>query len=382
MTYSSLTNDTVVNYVNQWNPELAATHAVEIGDGNLNLVFRVTTSANGGSVIVKQAVPYLRVAGEGWPLTMERSRIEADALEVHGGLAPGLTPGLLHRDDTMHVLVLEDLATHRVWRGALVDGEHVPGAAVGVGAYCARTLLGSSDLLMEASERKALIARFINPELCAITEDLVFTAPYIEAESNNIDEAAVEMAEQLRRDRAVHQAAARLRFLFRTRGEAVIHGDLHTGSIMVAPDDPRVMDPEFAFFGPMAFDLGNVLANFAFARVRHELLGNDAFAHQVDTYASEFWASFTDEVARLWPATEPWRDPFVRSLLVDSAGFAAMEMIRRMVGLAHVRDIDELPLDLRHTARNRIHQGARALALGLPVASIDDLWARAIGKDA
>lgn len=381
MAYSSLTTETVVDYVNRWKPELAAESAVEIGDGNLNLVFRVSTAGDGSSVIVKQAVPYLRVAGEGWPLTMDRSRIEADALELHGSLAPGLTPALRHRDDDMHLLVLEDLAHHRVWRGALIDGEDVPGAAVGVGRYCAQALLGASDILMKPAERKLLISRFVNPELCAITEDLVFTAPYVEAESNDIDEAATDMAAQLRADRALHQAAARLRFMFTTRAETVIHGDLHTGSIMVAPNDPRVMDPEFACFGPMAFDLGNVLANFAFARIRHELLGNDAFAHRVDAYAHDFWDAFTDEVSRLWPSTEPWKGPFLQALLVDSAGFAAMEMIRRMVGLAHVRDIDDMPLDRRYLARNRIHQGARMLALGLPVSSLGDLWSRAIGKE-
>jgi 5-methylthioribose kinase len=37
---------------------------------------------------------------------------------------------------------------------------------------------------------------------------------------------------------------------------------LHTGSIMVTDDDTRVIDPEFAWYGPMAFDVGMMLANF------------------------------------------------------------------------------------------------------------------------
>jgi hypothetical protein len=45
----------------------------EIGDGNLNLVFRVR--GGGGSVIVKQALPYLELAGDSWPLTLARARI-------------------------------------------------------------------------------------------------------------------------------------------------------------------------------------------------------------------------------------------------------------------------------------------------------------------
>ena len=38
----------------------------EVGDGNLNLVFIVTSRA--GGVVVKQALPYVRLVGESWPL--------------------------------------------------------------------------------------------------------------------------------------------------------------------------------------------------------------------------------------------------------------------------------------------------------------------------
>ncbi|MET4781336.1 S-methyl-5-thioribose kinase [Glaciihabitans sp. UYNi722] len=382
--YRALDGESVCEYVRRWRPEFEPDCSEEIGDGNLNLVFRVHGRANQqpSSIIVKQAVPYLRAAGEGWPLTLDRSRIEAEALELHGRLAPGLTPVVRLRDESMHLLILEDLVGHTVWRTSLVGGKHVAGIAAGIGRYCARTLLGTSHILMPSAERKALSMRFVNPDLCAISEDLVFTAPYIDAESNILDEAAIPIAEQLRRDRTLQQKASYLRFLFKTRAEAVIHGDLHTGSIMVAEDDPRVMDPEFAFFGPMGYDIGNLFANLAFARLRHELLGNDFFVAQVDEYASEFWSTFVEEVRSLWPATEPWRESFLVSLVQDSADFAAMEMIRRMVGLAHVNDIDTLPLNERFVARQRVLDSARLLTLGLPVGSAEDLWLRATRKDA
>ena len=36
---------------------------------------------------------------------------------------------------------------------------------------------------------------------------------------------------------------------------------LHTGSIFIKPDSTKVIDPEFAYYGPMGFDIGAVLAN-------------------------------------------------------------------------------------------------------------------------
>ena len=49
---------------------------------------------------------------------------------------------------------------------------------------------------------------------------------------------------------------------FVTSTEALIHGDLHSGSVMVKEGSTFVIDPEFAFYGPMGFDLGALLSNF------------------------------------------------------------------------------------------------------------------------
>lgn len=374
--YRTLDSPAVADYVSS----LLGTnvHQVnEIGDGNLNLVYRVSTDDQ--SVVVKQAIPYLRAAGEGWPLTLDRARIEAAALAEHAKVAPGMTPLVHHYDPELFLIVMEDLHSHILWRSALCDGVRVAGAAHGVGQFLAKTLLGTSDILMPADERKALQSQFINPQLCAITEDLVFTAPYGDAESNKVDDAARELAAELKRDRAMHLLAAQLRWNFRTRSEALLHGDLHTGSVMVAPQDPRVIDPEFAFFGPMGFDIGNVFANLAFARIRHDVLGNQEFARSIDDDAQTFWNAFVEGVHAQWPKNEPWREQFISGLLVDAAGYAAMEMIRRMVGLAHVADIDSIPEALRYDARTMVGRNARALALGGPVRSVVDLWDRAAG---
>src|SRR4051812_7686913 len=64
----------------------------EIGDGNLNLVFHISDPAAGSSIIMKQALPYAKVVGESWPLTLDRARIESEALILEGKLAPGLVP--------------------------------------------------------------------------------------------------------------------------------------------------------------------------------------------------------------------------------------------------------------------------------------------------
>lgn len=353
--------------------------ADEISDGNLNVVYRVTGAL--GSVIVKHAPPYLRVVGDAWPLTQDRIRIEAQALRLHGELAPGRGPELLAVDLEHAAMVLEDLVGHKVWRSTLINGCHVEGIAEQIGRYCARTLLGTSDLVMDPGARKVLSAQFLNPELCAITEELVFTAPYVDAVSNRYDEAAAALAAGLRADLPMRRAAAQLLWEFRTRREALLHGDLHTGSIMVADNDARVIDPEFAFFGPMAYDTGNVLANLAFASLRHQELDNVHFAHRITSYAFQFWESLTDEVHLMWPRSQPWDATFLADLLKDTGRYAATELVRRIVGLAHVADVDSLDDEPRFRVQNRALAGARSIALGPPVRTLDDLWNRMTTKE-
>lgn len=353
--------------------------AVEVGDGNLNLVFRVSSASS--SVIVKQALPYLRVAGDSWPLTRDRARIEAGALEVHGKLAPGLLPQLLHFDPVLSALVLEDLREHVTWRQALVDGRSVEGVAQAVADYSAAVIMGTSDVLLRSRERKLLRQRFGYSELCLVTEDLVFTAPYTEAASNRYDAHLAPFVAHLHRDRALQAAAAELRFAFKTTDEALIHGDLHTGSLMVMPGDVRVIDLEFAFFGPFGFDPGVLLGNLALSRLAHEAAGSTSFARVVDEYARDYWAALVDGISRRWDPAEPWYHRFLSQFLSAAGRFAGMEMVRRVVGLAHAKDLDVLPDTPRLRAQTCALSGGRALMVRPPVRTFDELWDLATGEE-
>ncbi|SQB42037.1 methylthioribose kinase [Citrobacter koseri] len=57
--------------------------AQEVGDGNLNLVFKIFDTTGVSRIVVKQALPYVRCVGESWPLTLDRARLEAQTLVAH-----------------------------------------------------------------------------------------------------------------------------------------------------------------------------------------------------------------------------------------------------------------------------------------------------------
>ncbi|MEH2534647.1 S-methyl-5-thioribose kinase [Bradyrhizobium sp. AZCC 1588] len=237
----------------------------EVGDGNLNLVFIVKGAA--GGVAVKQALPYVRLVGESWPLPLSRSHYEYLALTHQARLAPSLVPAVLHHNEALALVVMELLEPHIIMRKGLVAGSTYPRFVADVTTFLARTLFLSSDLAVSAAEKKEGIAAFAgNHALCKITEDLIFTDPYRVAEQNRWTQPWLDAsAAAFREDLDLHIAISRLKLKFLSAPEALIHGDLHTGSIMVTESETKVIDPEFAFYGPMGFDIGAVIANLLMA---------------------------------------------------------------------------------------------------------------------
>ena len=359
----------------------------EVGDGNLNLVFIV--DGDKGSVIVKQALPYVRLVGESWPLPLKRSFFEYHALTRQAARDPGRVPEVLHFDEAQALVVMEFLSPHIILRRALIEGREVPRIAGDLGLFMARSLFRGSDLSMNAGGRKADLALFAgNVELCDITENLVFSDPYFEAELNAHTTPQLDpLVTELRADRDMKVTAQRMKHLFAAKAETLVHGDLHTGSIMVTDDDTRVIDPEFAFYGPMAFDVGMLFSNFwmsYFSQAGHEQRGSrDSMRAYLLGVLDTCWTTFRNEFAHLWRTertgmlyqkslfedrgdtlgAEQALDHVLHELWVDLLGFAGVEMHRRILGLAHNADFETIEdRDLRAACE------AKALKFGRHIA--------------
>lgn len=355
----------------------------EVGDGNLNLVFIV--KGDRGGVAVKQALPYVRLVGESWPLPLSRAHYEYLALSKQADLAPGLVPALLHHNETLALTVMELLEPHIIMRKGLVAAAQYPRFAGDITTFMARTLFFTSDLALSAAEKKEGIAAFAgNHALCKITEDLIFTDPYRIAEQNRWTAPYLDgLAASLRDDMDLHVAISRLKLKFMASPEALLHGDLHTGSIMVTDSQMRVIDPEFAFYGPMGFDVGAVLANLLmayFASAGHERAPGEraAFEGWVLETVEQVWNEFARKFLDLWragaagdayPASlfagetgaarlEAERQAYMQRLFADAVGFAAAKTIRRIFGLAH-----NIDFELIEDPRRRAISEARAVRL-------------------
>jgi len=328
----------------------------EIGDGNLNLVFHISDPASGQSLIMKQALPYAKVVGESWPLTLDRARIESEALQLEGKLAPGLVPQVYQYNPDLALTIMEDLSDHVIMRRGLIEGGRYPLFSEHISTFIAQTLFFTSDLGMNQQDKKLNVGRFINPELCKITEDLIFDDPYTDAENNSFEYAIRDEAEALWIDGPLHVEVALLREKFLTQAQALLHGDLHTGSIFITPESTKVIDPEFAYYGPMGFDIGAVIANLLLNYAAREGWDHDDDAvldyqnYLLET-VREVWTKFEAKFRALWDehgkdrlamTAQGYKDDYMLRLLRDTIGYAGCKMVRRIVGLAHVADIDRI----------------------------------------
>lgn len=324
----------------------------EVGDGNLNLVFIVEGAKN--KLCVKQALPYVRLVGESWPLPLSRAHFEYLALAEENRITPTLVPKLYHHDAELALTVMECLSPHIILRKSLIAKNRHNHLAAAIGTFMAHNLFYTSDFYLTAAEKKLKLRAFVsNTAMCKITEDLVLTEPYFAAPMNRWNSPALdETMKSLSSDEKLKLAVQELKHAFLTRGEALVHGDLHSGSIMVTETDTRVIDPEFAFFAPIGFDIGMYLANLFLSYFSHD---DVAFKRWLLSQIDETWNIFKAEFSKLFLARQsgdsyalplnilkPALEKILKDIWQDTVGFCGIEIIRRIVGLAHVEDMESI----------------------------------------
>ena len=383
--------------------------AKEVGDGNINFVYIVSCAATQNAVVVKQGLPFVRVVGESWPLTQERVRYEAEALQTAHGFCPAHVPEVFLYDPSMSVIAMRFLEPpHIILRGGIVAGATYPRLAAHAGEYLATTLFGSSALAVGCERLREQRQAFgQNEAMCALTEQVIFTEPYCDAENNKWTSPQLDAAAaSLRGDVALKTKMAALKRAFATDAAALLHGDLHTGSIMCTSTTTYVIDHEFAFYGPMGFDVGAFLANVLlayFSQDGHEKTsGGDRSASRawlLETFTGT-WHTFERRFLQLWDergvaagtagitpasvyggsagedALRAVQKAYMKGVLRDSLAFAGAKMTRRIVGIAHVADMESIEdPDVRAKCELAALACARRLILEADELSIDDVAA-------
>ena len=349
--------DEVISYVKEKNlfSENADLTVKEIGDGNINYIFKVENKIDGKSIVLKQADKLLRSSGR--PLDLTRSKIETNILRIENDLAPHFVPEIYFYDEIMCVLAMEDISEYKNLRTELIAGKIFPNFADNISEFLSRTLLLTTDLFMNKFEKKKNVKEFINPELCDISECLVFTEPYDNNKNRNIITTGNEefVENMLYKNEDLHFAILKLREKFMNYSQSLIHGDLHSGSIFINEKGIKIIDPEFSFYGPMAYDVGNVIGNLYFPLYRAKFFMEDSkkkeeFINWLEKCILDIPILFSEKCKLLWEKysndkllkNKKFRDYYIENIVKDSLAYAGTEIIRRTVGDAKVLELTSL----------------------------------------
>lgn len=333
----------------------------EIGDGNLNYVFIIKSLKDSKkALILKQAVPYLRCVGKEYPLSKDRMTYEIRALKQFSNITPSFIPILYDTSEEMSCVIMQFLDSHIIMREGMINQEYYSNFAEQVSTFLAENLFKTSSLYLSSSEKRSLVDNFnSNTELCKLTEDLVFTFAFMEHETNDAYANGHFLANELFEDTSFKKAVLSLKYKFMTQNDALLHGDLHTGSIMLNKKETYIIDPEFAFVGPFGFDIGALIGNLIMSYTSHVAKNsNNEYKAWILETIKEILTKFESKFLELWKIQaesalstngflnendlNDYRKEFMLNIFQDTLGFAGCKMARRMFGIAGVADIRDI----------------------------------------
>ena len=175
----SMTPEETIEYVREKLPDFFGPETLtckEIGDGNINYVYRVASEDGKKSLIVKHAETVVRSSGQ--QTSTDRNRIEAEILGIQRELSPAHVPEIYLYDPVMCCVVMQDIGDHENLRYALIAHKTYPTLGQDLADFMAQTLIRTTDLVLTPDQKKRYTGQFINPAMCAISERLVLTDPY------------------------------------------------------------------------------------------------------------------------------------------------------------------------------------------------------------
>lgn len=324
----------------------------EIGDGNINYIYRLRNIQNGISFIIKKAELITRIS-EDMRLPISRNFYEAMILKRCYEILPLYTPEIYYINREKGYFIMEDLAQYSLLRNSLIDFTIIPNMGAKLAKYLAKNIFSTSVFSIDLFTRKKIISKTLNPDMCAITDDLFFVKPYCNDIGNKTSDALISyLTNNLWNNSKLIDNVAELREKFNEEVQSLLHGDFHTGSILHKNSDFKIIDPEFAFFGPAGFDLGILLANFIVNYYRAMYIDGDTYHHGFMNWILEeiksLYECFITEFTNLTKSTDnaivsnKHIQVYIYSIISDSIGFAGCEICRRIIGMAKLKDIESI----------------------------------------
>lgn len=360
----TLTKENVISYIRRSVPSLHLMEPVtvhQIGDGELgsdvegdgycNYVFSVSDAKQ--SVIVKQSTGNLKKRGR--PLTPKRNRYEYEIMKLRSKIVPQYVPKLYYGDFENNIFIMEDVSNLKLVRFEFNKDHQLPKLASQGAEYLAATHFYTSEFYLPAKKFRALISHFMNAELRTIMEDGIFLGIF---GADDFDSACgeefVDYCQSVFREPTLKFQRYKLRHLFMSKSETLIHGDFHTSNIFADDDNLKVIDMEYTFGAPFSYDLGFILANIlsqfcsaAFRPYDMEQERDECLSYLLALFKMlyinyiNFFYEYWDRDAKIeYQVTKGYKETIGLDILRECLGFAACVNFSRVCGAMATADFD------------------------------------------
>ena len=321
-----------------------------LNGGNINYTFRVSDSISGKSVIIKIAQRESKISKD-LVLNVCRGKNESYVLDMYNRLIPGISPYVYGYDNKYHALIMQDLSPNVLMEEHLFDFNRVNDFPDMLADFLSKVIFFTSDFYIDHKKKRVLQSKFKNQKLCDLTEKLVFTEPYFPADNNSFDERNSDYVRlNIYNNNELKDNIAELKTKFLTSSQSLLHGDLHFGSVFTDSKKIIIFDPEFAFYGPAGYDIGNIISHLIIHYYHSIFLntGNDfsewiknCIISTVALFRQQFLDLCSKQTNDMVLKSVKFSEKYAESIIVDAAGFAGTECIRRVIGLAKVKTLTD-----------------------------------------
>jgi 5-methylthioribose kinase len=232
--------------------------ANKAGEGNMNVVLRITT--NFRSVILKQSRPFVHKYPQ-IPAPFERVSVEKAFYDTIAGQTKlaSMTPSPLAFDEESQLLALEDL-------GASSDFTAIYSGSAQITDH---EIVQLAEFLFELHSLQ--VDSFpSNTPMKVLNHEHIFSIPFLETPPinlNSVQSGLEEIAQPFRFDNVLKKAIVLIGNRYLLTGKTLLHGDFYPGSWLKSADGICVIDTEFAYLGDREFDLGVLIAHLAMAGI-------------------------------------------------------------------------------------------------------------------
>lgn len=301
------------------------TSAEIAGPGNMNYTLRISTADR--SFIVKQSRPWV----EKFPFIdapPERAIIEGQfyqLVQLDKGLKE-FTPLIMGFDELSSIIVLQDLGQASDYNNIYKKGEELSGEDLKVLVHILSTLHNKYNI-------DTTRERIYNRRMRRLNHEHLFLYPFSKDSGFDLDDAIMPglqaVANTYKNNEALVKRVQELGQVYLDDGDTLLHGDYYPGSWLSTANGPKIIDPEFCFFGPREFELSVLIA--------HLMMAQQPEGHFV--FIKDNYEGF---------------DELNVPLLMN---FVGVELMRRIMGLA------QLPLDLTLTERTELLEKAYSMIM-------------------